>query len=98
MADQALARIDAAVQSKVDQVLGPVNAVQAQMQQIGAGMEAVANGDLHAAAPLRAQAAGLPSPGGFAGAMGGGAARPRAPVAEAAVRRRARRRGRGRGR
>ncbi|APR86860.1 PE family protein [Minicystis rosea] len=72
MADQALAKIDAAVQSKVDQVLGPVNAVQAQMQQIGAGMQAVANGDLGAAAPLLSQAAGLPSPGGFAGALGGG--------------------------
>jgi len=32
----------------------------------------VANGDLGAAAPLMASAAGLPSPGGFAGEVGGG--------------------------
>ncbi|MFT3764956.1 MAG: type VI secretion system tip protein TssI/VgrG [Minicystis sp.] len=71
-AAEVMGKIDAAVQSKVDQVLGPINAVQGQMEQIGQGMQAVANGDLGAAAPLLANAAGLPSPGGFAGAMGGG--------------------------
>ena len=71
-AAEALGKIDAAVQAKVDQVLGPVQAAQKQMEQIGAGMEAVANGDLGAAAPLLAQAAGLPGPDGMASSMAGG--------------------------
>ena len=71
-AAQAMEKIDAAVQSKVDQVMGPINGLQSQMQQIGSGMQAVANGDLGAAAPLMAQAAGLPTPGGFASSLGGG--------------------------
>ena len=48
-AGAALDKIDAAVQSKVDQVMGPINKIQGQMEQIGKGMEAVANGDLGAA-------------------------------------------------
>jgi type VI secretion system secreted protein VgrG len=71
-AAEALAKIDAAVQSKVDQVMGPINNLTAQAQQIGQGMQAVANGDLGAAAPLMAQAAGLPMPDGFASSLGGG--------------------------
>ncbi|MEO7330840.1 MAG: type VI secretion system tip protein TssI/VgrG, partial [Minicystis sp.] len=61
VAAEAMGKIDAAVQSKVDQVMGPINGLQSQMQQIGAGMQAVADGDLGAAAPLIAQAAGLPA-------------------------------------
>jgi type VI secretion system secreted protein VgrG len=71
-AGQALNQINAAVQSKVDQAMGPINGLQQQMAQIGAGMQAVANGDMGGAAPLLAQAAGLPSPGAFASAMAGG--------------------------
>ena len=71
-AAEALGKIDAAVQSKVDQVMGPVNALQGQMEQIGAGMQAVANGDLGAAGGLMADAAGLPTPPGFASSLGGG--------------------------
>jgi type VI secretion system secreted protein VgrG len=76
VAAKAMSKIDAAVQSKVDQVMGPINGVQAQMEQIGAGMQAVADGDLGAAAPLLAQAAGLPaSPAEvFGGGAGGGEA------------------------
>jgi len=69
-AAEVLAKVDAAVQSKVDQVMGPVKAMQSKMEDIGAGMQAVANGDLGAAAPLMASAAGLPSSPGAA--MGGG--------------------------
>ncbi|MEP7120396.1 MAG: type VI secretion system tip protein TssI/VgrG [Byssovorax sp.] len=71
-AGQALNQINAAVQSRVDQAMGPINGLQQQMSQIGAGMQAVANGDMGGAAPLLAQAAGLPSPGAFANAMAGG--------------------------
>jgi type VI secretion system secreted protein VgrG len=69
-AAEVLAKVDAAVQSKVDQVLGPVKAMQSKMEDIGKGMQAVANGDLGAAAPLLASAAGLP--GSPSAAMGGG--------------------------
>jgi type VI secretion system secreted protein VgrG len=77
VAAQAMSRIDAAVQSKVDQVMGPINGIQSQMEEMGAAMQAVANGDLGAAAPMMAQAAGLPaSPadvlgGAFGGEAGG---------------------------
>ena len=71
-AGQALNQINAAVQSKVDQAMAPISGLQQQMSQIGAGMQAVANGDMGGAAPLLAQAAGLPSPGAFANAMAGG--------------------------
>jgi type VI secretion system secreted protein VgrG len=71
VAAEALNKIDAAVQSKVDQVMGPVNALQNQMDQIGAGMQAVADGNLGAAAGVMADAAGLPSPPGFASSLGG---------------------------
>jgi type VI secretion system secreted protein VgrG len=71
-ADNVIGQVQAAVQSKVDQVLAPVNRVQGQMQQIGQGMQAVANGDLGAAAPLMAQAAGLPTPPAFASSLAGG--------------------------
>ena len=71
-AGEAMKKIDAAVQSKVDQAMAPINGLQKQMAEIGAGMQAVANGDMGGAAPLLAQAAGLPNPGAFATAMAGG--------------------------
>ncbi|MEO5726408.1 MAG: type VI secretion system tip protein TssI/VgrG, partial [Byssovorax sp.] len=72
-AGKAMDQINAAVQAKVDQAMAPITGLQQQMAQIGAGMEAVANGDMGGAAPLLAQAAGLPSPGAFASSMAGGA-------------------------
>ncbi|NUP06744.1 MAG: type VI secretion system tip protein VgrG [Polyangiaceae bacterium] len=71
-ASAALDRVNAAVQSRVDQVMAPVNNMTAQMDQIGAGMQAVANGDMGAVAGLASDAAGLPMPPGFGGAMGRG--------------------------
>ena len=73
-AGKAMDQINAAVQAKVDQAMAPITGLQQQMAQIGAGMEAVANGDMGGAAPLLAQAAGLPSPGAFASSMAGGEA------------------------
>ena len=71
-AGEVMAKIDAAVQSKVDQVMGPINKLQGQVQALGAGMQAVANGDLGHAAPLLAGAAGLPGPAAFASSLAGG--------------------------
>jgi type VI secretion system secreted protein VgrG len=71
-AGEVMAKVDAAVQSKVDQVMGPINKLQGQVQDLGAGMKAVANGDLGQAAPLLANAAGLPGPAAFASSLGGG--------------------------
>ena len=71
-AGEALAAIDAAVQSKVDQAMGPINARTSQAEALGDGMRAVAGGDLGGAAPLMAGAAGLPMPGAFAAGLGGG--------------------------
>jgi type VI secretion system secreted protein VgrG len=70
-AGAAMAQINAAVQAKVDQVMGPINEMTAQIEQIGAGMEALRQGDLGAVAGIAAQAAGLPMPPGFGGAGGG---------------------------
>lgn len=70
-AGAAMAQINAAVQAKVDQVMGPINELTAQVEQIGAGMEALRQGDLGAVAGIAAQAAGLPMPPGFGGAGGG---------------------------
>jgi type VI secretion system secreted protein VgrG len=71
-AGEAMKQIDAAVQAKVDQAMAPINGLQKQMAEIGAGMQAVANGDMGGAAPLLAQAAGLPNPSAFATSMAGG--------------------------
>jgi len=74
-AGAAMEKINAAVQDRVDQVMAPINELTAQVEQIGAGMEALQNGDLSAVAEIAAQAAGLPMPPGFGGggeAGGGG--------------------------
>jgi type VI secretion system secreted protein VgrG len=71
-AAKALDKVNAAVQSKVDQVMGPVNELTAKANAISEGMQAVANGDLGAFAGLAADAAGLPMPPGFGDTLGGG--------------------------
>lgn len=72
-AGEVMAQIDGAVQSRIDQVMAPVNALQAHAQTLQAGMEAVRGGDLGGTAGLLAGAAGIPLPGPFAG-LGGPAA------------------------
>jgi type VI secretion system secreted protein VgrG len=71
-ADEVLGKVNAAVEDKVNQVMGPINAVTSKVQALGQGMQDVANGDLGAAAPLLANAAGLPMPTSLASAIGGG--------------------------
>jgi type VI secretion system secreted protein VgrG len=71
-ANEALDKVEAHVQGAVDQALGPVNNLAAQANQIGQGMQAVANGDVSAMAGMAANAAGLPGAGQMLSAMGGG--------------------------
>jgi type VI secretion system secreted protein VgrG len=77
-AAKQLQKLDAAVQSKVDQVMGPINELQGQVRAVGDGMNAVSNGDLGAAAGTFGAAAGLPMPGAFGSSLtppaGGGGA------------------------
>ena len=73
-ASQAMERINGAIQSRVDQAMAPVNDLLGQAEQISAGMEAVANGDVGAIGGMVADAAGLPLPPGFGGGDGGGEA------------------------
>jgi len=71
-ASAALDRVNAAIQDRVDQVMAPINELTAQVEQVGAAMEAVANGDVGAIAGMAADAAGLPMPPGFGGDSAGG--------------------------
>ena len=74
-AKKAMGQLDAAVSSKVGQVMGPINKLQSQVQSVGAGMQAVSNGNLGAAGSALSAAAQLPSPGGgFGAVLGGGSA------------------------
>lgn len=82
-ASQALDRVNAAVQSRVDQAMAPINDLVGQAQGLAAGMEAVQNGDVGAIAGLAADAAGLPMPPGFGGDAGGGESAGRAAPAGA---------------
>ena len=71
-AQKQLGKLDQAVSDKVNQVMGPINKLQDQAQKVSDGMQAVSNGNLGAAAGTLSAAAGLPTPGGFANALGGG--------------------------
>ena len=71
-ANQAIQNIQGHVQGAVDQALGPVNNLAAQANQIGQGMQAVANGDVSAMAGMAANASGIPGANQMLSAMGGG--------------------------
>jgi type VI secretion system secreted protein VgrG len=73
-AGEAIARVQGHVQGAVDQALGPINNLTAQANQIGAGMQAVANGDMGAMAGMAAGAAGIPGASQMGAAMAGGPA------------------------
>jgi type VI secretion system secreted protein VgrG len=77
-AAEAAEHVKGAVMGKVNQVLGPVQGVVSQAQQLGGGMMALANGDMSGAGALIAGASGLPGAsavaGGLAGKGGGGGA------------------------
>ncbi len=70
-ASVAMARVNAAIQSRVDQVMGPINDLTGQLDAIGEGMQAVADGDLGAIPGLADDIANLELPPGFGGEEGG---------------------------
>ena len=70
-AQQALQQLDAAVQGKVDQVMGPINAIQSTVGNIQAGMSAVGNGNLSGAVTAMSAVSGLPTPAAFGNQIGG---------------------------
>lgn len=70
-AANVVGQVTAAVQGAVDQVLGPVDALCAQVDGITGNMNALANGDLGTAAGLVAGASGLPGAGAMASAIAG---------------------------
>lgn len=61
-AERALGKLDEYVSSRLNQALGPVNALQSQIQDLGTAMEAVGQGNLGATAKAFGAAASLPSP------------------------------------
>ena len=68
-AQKAMKQLDAAVKSKVDQVMGPIKDVQAKAENIGKAMDAVSKGDLGAAAGAVSAASGMPTPPAVGAAM-----------------------------
>lgn len=70
-AGEVMEQIDGAVQSRVDQVMGPVNALQSHAQSLQSGMDAIRGGDMGGAAGLLAGAAGVPVPSALSDAVPG---------------------------
>jgi type VI secretion system secreted protein VgrG len=68
-AAKAMQQLDQAVSSKVDQVMGPVNNVIGQANQVGAAMNDVSQGNLGAAGSAISAASGMPMPGAVGAAM-----------------------------
>ena len=70
-AGKALGKLDAAVSSKVGQVMGPINQIQSQAQAVGNAMQSVGNGNLAAAGSAINAASQLPAPGALGSVLGG---------------------------
>ncbi|APR79156.1 Putative vgr related protein [Minicystis rosea] len=80
LADNAIANVQAHVDGALNQVMGPINQLNQQVQGIQNAMQAVKNGDLSGVGSMVAGASGLPgasemvaSMGGRGGGGGGGA-------------------------
>ena len=61
-AAREMAKLDQAVSSKVNQVMGPIKDVMGQAQAVGDAMNAVSQGNLGAAAGAVSAATGMPTP------------------------------------
>jgi type VI secretion system secreted protein VgrG len=70
-ASKAAAKLAGGALAKVNQAMGPVNAVLDRAQKMGSAVEALANGNLGAAAGALAAAAGVPGADQVAGGMAG---------------------------
>ena len=68
----AVAAVQGAVQGKIDQALGPVADLAGKADALGAGLNALGNGDVSALGGVVAGATGMPAIGAVASAMGGG--------------------------
>ncbi len=72
LADNAVAAVKAHVDGAVNQVMGPINQLNAQVQSVQNAMQAVSKGDLSAVPGMVAKASGIPGASDLASAMGGG--------------------------
>src|SRR5262249_23616649 len=72
LADKAIDKVEAHVDGAINQVLAPINQLNAQVQGVQDAMNAVKNGDLSGVAGMVAGASGLPGAGELASAVGGG--------------------------
>ncbi len=77
-ATKAMGQVEAAVQGKVAQALGPINDLISEAEALGGRMEALANGDLTASAGLLGAVGGLPGPSAMVGSLAAGPAVTRA--------------------
>jgi type VI secretion system secreted protein VgrG len=68
-AAEALAQVDAYAQSKIDQVMGPINDMQAQVGQVADAMDAVSQGQLGEVSTALREASALPQVDQLGGAM-----------------------------
>ncbi|WP_437567266.1 type VI secretion system Vgr family protein [Sorangium sp. So ce542] len=69
-ARRALMALDRAVVAKVDQVMAPVHALESQLGDLGAAMDALGAGSLGATGKALDAAASLPSPAAFGASLG----------------------------
>ncbi|MFT3770331.1 MAG: type VI secretion system tip protein TssI/VgrG [Minicystis sp.] len=72
LADNAIANVQAHVDGAINQVLGPINQLNSQVQNIQNAMNQVRNGDLSGVGGMVANASGIPGASELASAMGGG--------------------------
>ncbi|WP_052375667.1 type VI secretion system Vgr family protein, partial [Chondromyces apiculatus] len=74
LADQAIDKVQGHVDGAINQVLAPINQLNARVQGVQDAMNAVKNGDLSGVAGMVGNAAGIPGASELASAMGGGGA------------------------
>jgi type VI secretion system secreted protein VgrG len=70
-AERGLQQLDSAVSAKVNQLMGPLQGLQSQVNNLGDAMDAVSRGNLGATAQAFKAAAGLPSPAAFGASLRG---------------------------
>lgn len=71
-AAEAIAKIQGAVQGKIDQVMGPIKDVADKAEKMQGAMNSLKDGNLAAAGSLATSAAGMPTASALFGAVSGG--------------------------
>ncbi|MGK3992003.1 type VI secretion system Vgr family protein [Sorangium sp. So ce1024] len=82
-ARRALEALDRVVVAKVNQVMAPVHALERQLGELGAAMDALGTGDLGATGKALGAVASLPSPAAFGASLGAVAGGPASPGGDA---------------